>query len=417
MDAKVNSSVGSLSSDYNVPIPISEFFLLIILGSLMALDPLTIDMYLPAFDAIKNDFNTSMSYVEFSVSSFFIGMASGQLIYGALSDRFGRRKPLLAGMMIYFFATIGCIFAPNIQVFIACRLLQSFGGCAGLVITRAVIRDVFSPKKVAIFISNMALVVGLAPILAPSIGGFISHHFGWRAIFVTLLTLNFLCMLSIYNFLPETNFKRLEKLSLKSTVKSYYNLFKSKNFVGYLFTDTIFRAGMFAYIAGSPFVFINLLKIPANQYGLVFGLNGVGLTLAAQLNRRLLSWFTPKQILKSAVIIAFIASLGIFSMSFSLSSKYIFLMILFIYLASLNFISPNAVAGALEKQGHQAGVASAAYGFCQWTMASFFSFFVGHFHNGTALPMTGAILACGVIAFLTFMFILWPEIKLEKAEA
>ena len=150
------------------------------MGALTAFDPLTIDMYLPAFGDIGRDLGTTISNVELSVSTSFIGMALGQLFYGPLADRFGRKRPLQFGMGLYFFATLGCAYAPTIQFFIAFRLLQALGGCAGMVITRAIVRDVFDKNRVAEFFSSMALVMGLAPILAPSIGAFINHLFGWR---------------------------------------------------------------------------------------------------------------------------------------------------------------------------------------------------------------------------------------------
>ncbi len=384
---------------------LSGFGLVFLLGALTAFDPLTIDMYLPAFGQIEKDFQTSIANVELSVSTFFIGMALGQLFYGPLADRFGRKKPLIAGMMLYFVATIGCAFSPNISTFIGFRLLQALGGCAGMVISRAIIRDLFDKKQVATFLSNMALVMGLAPILAPSIGSIISTLFGWRMIFFVLAGANLLCMAAIITLLPETVHERKASLNIGSVLRSYAGLLRNRSFIGYLIPDTAIRAGMFAYIAGSPFVFIDLLGIPSNRYGFVFGANGLGLIAASQVNRRLLNRFSPEVVLKWSVRMAALASVLVFLSTFTGPSKLLLLSSIFVFLATLNFVSPNSLAGALASQGHQAGTASALYGCLQWGMATFSSFLVSHFHNGTALPMTGVILFCGVVSLAAFQFL------------
>ena len=387
----------------------NSFGLVVLLGTLTAFDPLTIDMYLPAFGQIEKDFATSIANVELSITTFFIGMAFGQLIYGPLADRFGRRKPLLLGMLVYFFATLGCALSPNIFVFIAFRLLQALGGCAGMVISRAIIRDLFDKKQVATFLSNMALVMGLAPILAPSIGSFISERFGWHAIFFALAGANLICLGAVAWLLPETLRNRKERLGFGTIARSYFDLVRNRNFIGYAIPDTAIRAGMFAYIAGSPFVFINLLSIPADRYGLIFGTNGIGLILATQINRRLLNRWSSEAILRWSVRVAALASILVFVSAFSGPSRLILLSSVFVFLATLNFVSPNALAGALSSQGHQAGTASALYGCLQWSMGTFSSFLVSHFHNGTAIPMTAVILICGLISALSYQFLVNPE--------
>ncbi|WP_413582850.1 multidrug effflux MFS transporter [Bdellovibrio sp. HCB288] len=379
----------------------SKWFV-VLLGTLTAFDPLTIDMYLPAFGDIQKNFQTTMSNVELSVSTFFIGMAFGQLIYGPLADRFGRRLPLLGGMFVYLLATIACAYAPNIEIFIVCRLLQALGGCAGMVVTRAIIRDLFDKQRVAEFLSNMALVMGIAPIIAPSLGALINASMGWRAIFLTLAGANVLCMICIFLFLPETSHHRALSISPKAVFKSYIGLLKSRHFVGYLIPDAAVRAGMFAYIAGSPFVFIELFKIPSSQYGFIFGLNGLGLMAASQINRRLLRRWTPEVILRWSVRIAALAAAFVFAWTWLGLAPVVVLISLFIFLATLNFVGPNSLAGALASQGHQAGTASALYGCLQWSMASFSSFLVSSFHNGTAFPMTGTILFCGLLSVVAF---------------
>jgi DHA1 family bicyclomycin/chloramphenicol resistance-like MFS transporter len=241
----------------------------ILLGALTAFDPLSIDMYLPAFPRIQKDLGTTYAAVELSLSAFFIGMATGQLVYGPLADRFGRKKPLLFGMLIYMCATLGCAFSTNIAMLILFRVLQAFGGCAGMVITRAIVRDLFDRKRSAHFLSSLMLVMGLAPILAPLIGGYINQAVGWRAIFGLLATANLICMLGIFFLLPETLKVRPSELKLTAIVKTYWDLLCERDFVLFVFPDAAIRAGMFAYIAGSPFVFIEIFHVAPEHYGWV----------------------------------------------------------------------------------------------------------------------------------------------------
>lgn len=382
----------------------------VLLGALTAFDPLSIDMYLPAFGDIQREFHTSFDQVELSMSSFFVGMALGQLFYGPLSDRYGRKLPLLGGMILYFFATIGCMFAPNIEIFILMRVLQALGGCAGMVITRAILSDLFDSRKVADFMSSMALVMGLAPILAPTIGGYINNYFGWRAIFGLLAFSNLFCLAAIMALLPETHFKRLHKLNIASTLRSYGQLLKDRMFVGYLIPVTAIRAGMFAYIAGSPFVFIELYGIPKIYYGWIFGLNAMGLVIASQINRVLLKRYSIDEVLKYTIAIAASASLVVFLGPMVSSLASVLLISIFIFIATLNFVTPNGMAGALAGQGHRAGTASALFGCMQWGLASVSSFMVSHFHNGTSLPMTGTILGCGLLSLVAYQ-VLKPKLQ------
>jgi DHA1 family bicyclomycin/chloramphenicol resistance-like MFS transporter len=387
----------------------------LLLGALTALDPLSIDMYLPAFDDIGTSFRTSTARVELSVSTFFVGMALGQLFYGPLADRFGRRRPLVGGMLVYLLATLGCAFAPGIHSFIAFRFLQALGGCAGLVVVRAVVRDRFEKQRAASFLSNMALVMGVAPILAPSVGSMINGIFGWRAIFIVLALANVTCMVSVVAFLPETGRRGGKPLRLSSVVESYVALLRDRKFVGYLIPDTAIRAGMFAYIAGSPFVFINLFHIPPGRYALLFGLNGCGLMLGSQVNRRLLRFFTADAILSWSVKVAAAAAALVFAWTWAGLPHAIVLFSIFVFIATLNFVSPNSVASALASQGHQAGTASALYGCLQWSMATVSSFLVSSLHDGTALPMTGVMLVCGIVSLAAFQLLVVAKVGPTRA--
>lgn len=381
---------------------LSQMTLVVLLGSLTALDPLSLDMYLPAFKDISRSFGTSISMVELSVTTFFFGMALGQLFYGPITDRFGRKIPLLVGMFVYFISTIACAFAPSIELFILYRLFQSLGGCAGMVITRAIARDLFDTKQTAIFFSNMAMIMSLGPILAPIVGTGIDHFFGWRAIFYILAAFNFVCFINIWFFLPETNHDRHTSLRLSKTLHSFWTLMKDRTFMSYLLPDTAIRAGLFAYIAGSSFVFIHAFGFSQTQYSLVFGLNGLGFVLSSQLNKRLLNIMPVQRILSVSIVFAAFASGVVLIGGLYADVALMLIAPLFIFITTLSFIGPNSMALAMESQGRQAGTAGAFYGSMQWILASISSAFVSHFHDASAIPMSATIFACGMISLIGY---------------
>ena len=287
--------------------------LLVLLGALTAFDPLSIDMYLPAFPQIGRDLHAGASLVELSLTSFFIGMTLGQLIYGPLSDHYGRKKPLIAGMTVYLLASFGCAFSRSIHVLILFRVLQALGGCAGMVIARAVVRDLFDKKRVAHIFSILMLVMGLAPILAPLAGGYLSEYFGWRFIFAALGGFCFITLLCAAFFLPETCSASEGRYLFRSTFRAYGELLHDRHFLGYALAGGAIYAGMFAYIAGSPFVLITLFGVRPEHYGWIFGANAVGIISFSQVNRLLLRRFDSEQILRFFVGGSALFAIGVFA--------------------------------------------------------------------------------------------------------
>jgi DHA1 family bicyclomycin/chloramphenicol resistance-like MFS transporter len=317
-------------------------------------------------------------------------------------------------MAVYFLATLGCALAPGIRSFLVFRFLEALGGSAGLVITRAMVRDLFDRQRAAKFLSSMALVMGLAPVLAPSMGSLIGGLLGWRAVFVVLALANAACMGSVFAFLPETGKPSIAALRLSSVIVSYGRLLRDRTFVGYLVPDTAIRAGMFAYIAGSSFVFIHLYHLSRGQYGWVFGLNGCGLMLASQVNRRLLKYFSPERILAWSVRGAALAAGLVFVSSWTGAPYPVVLVSISVFIATLNFVSPNSLASAMAPHGHQAGTASALYGSLQWSLATGSAFLVGYLHDGTALPMAGVMLGCGLVSLSAFRLLVTPTWRPER---
>jgi len=373
---------------------------IILLGALTAFDPLSIDMYLPAFADIAKDFRVNSAAVELSLTTFFIGLAVGQLIYGPLSDRYGRKKPLLIGMSFYCLSSLGCAFSSGIHMLIAFRVLQALGGCSGMVVTRAIVRDLFDNQRSAHIYSLLMLVMGLAPILAPLIGGYLAKYFGWRMIFVLLGTLSLASVTCSFFFLPETHHPSVHAPPSDPVWRTYGALLQHKEFLGYTLMGAAIQSGMFAYIAGSPFVFIVLFGVAPEHYGWIFGMNAAGIIAASQINRVLLKTYGFESILSIVVCFSGLFAAGLFVAALLNRSLFLFLLPLFLYIATLGFVFPNSSAGAFAQQEKRAGSASALFGAIQWGAACIASLLVSLFDNGTSLPMVGIILACGILGVL-----------------
>ncbi|MCJ0975359.1 Bcr/CflA family multidrug efflux MFS transporter [Pseudomonas sp. PS1] len=377
-----------------MPLPI-----LLILGALSAFGPLAIDFYLPAFPAMARAFATDVEHVQLSLAAYFVGLAFGQLIYGPLADRYGRRWPLLVGVTLFTLASLACALAPSLDWLVTARFVQALGGCAGIVVTRAVVRDSCDPVQGAKVFSQLMLVMGLAPILAPLAGGVLMNAFGWPAIFVSLTIFSALCGIAVAWRLPETLPADAPKLPLGGTPRRYVALFKDREFIAYALAGGVAMAGMFAYIAGSPFVFIELYGVPAEHYGWLFGSNAAGFILVSQINARLLRLRGPGFWLRRFVWFYFASGAALLLLALSEpASLWPLLIPLFAGLASLGSILPNATACAMARQGQQAGLASALMGSLQFCVAALASASVGWLHDGTAMPMALVITLCALTA-------------------
>jgi DHA1 family bicyclomycin/chloramphenicol resistance-like MFS transporter len=387
--------------------------LAIILGILSAFGPLSIDMYLPGLPAIARDFGVETAAVQQTLSAFFVGLAVGQLIYGPLSDRWGRRRPLLFGCALYAVACLGCFVAPSLGGLILLRLAMALGACAGMVVTRSVVRDLFDQRESARMYSMLVLVMGLAPILAPLVGGQILLIWGWRAIFLVLSAFGVLCFLLVLFGLQESlPLERRARHNLPTVLRRYGGLLADGRFMGYTVAGGLASAAMFAYISGSPFVFIELNGVPPEQFGLLFGINALGLIAASQLNRWLLERYTGGQILFSALTVTAASSLLLAGAAATGIGGFAgLLVLLFFCIASTGLVGPNATAGAMAPYADQAGSASALLGAVQFGLGAAASTLVGLLFNGTALPMAATIALCGVGAFLALQFLVLRPLR------
>ncbi len=373
--------------------------IILILGALSAFGPLAIDFYLPGFPAMATYFGTDEKHIQLTLAAYFLGLSLGQLAYGPVADRFGRRIPLLVGVSLFTLASLACAFAPNLEWLIGARFVQALGGCAGMVLARAIVSDKCNAVESAKVFSQLMLVMGLAPILAPMLGGVLVNGAGWQAIFLCLTVFSALCLTAVAIGLPESMPADHTRQPLSGALRQYANLFKDRVFIGHALTGGIAMAGMFSYIAGSPFVFIKLYGVPAEHYGWLFGTNAAGFILVAQVNARMLRKFGPAWLLSRAVWVYLAAGLIVLGISLLRTEQLWPLLVpLFVCLASLGCIIPNASACAMNGQGRRAGSASALMGFLQFSVAAGAASLVGVLHDGTATPMTMVISLCGVLA-------------------
>ncbi len=384
----------------------NQIYLILILGLLTAIGPLSIDMYLPAFPDIAKGLNTSVSSVMLSLSSFFIGISVGQLIYGPLLERFGRKKPLYFGLIIYAIAAIGCATTLSVNGLILFRLFQALGGCVGMVAARAMVRDLFEVKDNAKVFSTLMLVVAVSPIIAPTLGGYITAYLGWRYIFGMLIIVITIILIAVYFLLPESK-KPDSNFSLRPSAiaSSYLSIIKNPQFAIYTFTGAIAYAGLYSYISGSPYVFMVIYGVSEKYYGWIFAVIAGGLISASQLNNMLLKKYRSEQIIKAAlyfqntigIILAATAILGMHQLYFTI-------LLIMLFLCCQGFIFPNASALSMAPFAQNAGSASALMGFIQMSVGAFMSAMVSVLQNGTAIPMTAVMATCSISASCLYGF-------------
>ncbi len=378
--------------------------LFLLLGSLTAIGPLSIDMYLPSFPSLGTSLGANDGAVQFTLAAFFIGLALGQAFYGPIADRFGRKPPLYGGMALYVLATVGCALSTSIEMLTFFRFIQALGGCAGMVIPRAIVRDHFEAQGAARAFSLLMLVMGIAPILAPIFGGWLLIVSSWRGLFWCLAAYGIICLFTLHFGLTETHPADPSRpLHPITTLRNYAALCRDRSFIGNVLTGGLAHSGLFAYIAGSPFVIIELWHIPANHFGWVYGSNAFAYIAASQINARLLRNHKVENILRRAVWMpAGFGLLLLFTGATGLGGLPLLLFGLFGYMTSLGFIGPNSTANALAQQGHRAGLASALMGTLQFGLATLASTAIGLLHAKSALPMTGIMALCGVSSLILY---------------
>jgi DHA1 family bicyclomycin/chloramphenicol resistance-like MFS transporter len=375
------------------------YLFVVLLGALTAFGPLSIDMYLPALPAIADNFGVAVARVELSLASFFIGMTLGQVIYGPLSDRFGRKMPLYAGLGIYIVASAACAVADTDGQLIALRFVQAIGGCAGMVLSRAMVRDLFDHRESARVFSLLFLVMGLAPILAPMAGGYMLTFTTWRMIFWFLSAMAVACLVVVIFFLPDTH-QPDRNVRLSRVFHTYWDIFKGHNFRTYAIASGFAAAGMFAYITGSAGVFITHFGFTPQEYAWLFGANAMGLIALSQVNGYMMSrtQIKPETVLDVATAVHAVAGVAMLAAGIAGMSAPWLVTLLFLYLAPLGAIYPNMGAGALQHEKKRAGAASALSGVITFGLATVTSGAISFLHVGGAIAMSVVAGLCGAIS-------------------
>ncbi|WP_405103968.1 multidrug effflux MFS transporter [Micromonospora sp. NBC_01412] len=390
--------------------------LVLVLGSLIAVGPLTIDMYLPALPALVTDFGTTSAAVQMTLTGTLAGLALGQLVIGPLSDAVGRRKPLIAGIALHVVASLLCVVAPNIAVLGALRVVQGLGVAAASVVAMAVVRDLFDGTEFARLLSRLLLVMGAAPILAPTLGSGLLRWTDWRGVFVALAAFGVLLVVVAALGLRETlPAERRRRGGVRATARVYGSLLRDRTFVGLVVVAGLAMAALFAYVAGSSFVFQEQYGLNEQQFGLAFGAGAVGLIAATQGNVRLLRHYSPQRILVAALAVGTVAGLALLVFAATgIGGLPSLLASLWVVLAAAGLAMPNAPALALSRHGEAAGTASALLGAVQFGVGALAAPLVGAL--GTGAVAMAVVVAGGMVAATAVLLLVVRPARLAELE-
>lgn len=381
------------------------FFLILILGSLTALGPFSIDMYLPGFPAIARDLNTTAAKVSQTLSGYFVGISLGQLLYGPLLDRFGRKKPLFIGLAVYILASAGCAVATSVEQLIVLRIIQAIGSCAATVASVAMVRDLFPVSENAKVFSLLLLVVGFSPMIAPTVGGYVTDAFGWHAVFMILTVMGVAILAATALWLPDS-YKPDKTLSLKPKpiIANFLEVLRVPQFYTYSITGAVAFAGLFAYVSGSPIVFMEVFKIDGKVYGWIFAFLSVGFIGSGQVNTLMLRRFTSEQIVNVALICQAVIGLAFLAAALNdaltLTSTLVFL---FLFLCCVGYTYPNAAALSLAPFTRNAGSASALMGAFQMGAGTLISIAISLFEEPSIIPMVTAMAGSATLALIVLV--------------
>ncbi|QNF35340.1 Bcr/CflA family multidrug efflux MFS transporter [Adhaeribacter swui] len=382
--------------------PKKRFGIIFILGALATISPFSIDMYLPGFPAIARDLNTSIDQIQLSLTSYLIGIALGQLLYGPLLDRFGRKNPLYVGLVVYVLATIACAFTQTANTLIAMRFIQAIGGCAGMVAALALVRDLFPVNEIAKVLSLQTLVISVSPMIAPTVGGYVTAAFGWQFIFIVLAGIVAVVLIGIYFALPAGHPPdKTISLLPQPVLQNFYTVLKNPQFLTYMLAGGIGAAAPFAYISGSPDVFMNIYQVSEQEYGWIFALLAAAMIGSTQLNTPLLKWFSSEQLLTFALTLqTLVGAILVVGAWANWYDKYALIFLIFIFLAGQGLNVPNSSALSLTPFARQAGSASALLGCMRMGAGALASAAVSVLHNQTVLPMVSVMFFCAVLGFV-----------------
>lgn len=357
--------------------------MILVLGALVALGPLTIDMYLPALPTIGEDLSVSSSVVQLTLTGTLAGLALGQLIIGPLSDSLGRRRPLIGGIALHMIASVICLLAPNVAVLGLGRVLQGMGAASGMVVALAVVGDLYRDRAAATMMSRLMLVLGVAPVLAPSLGAAVLLHGSWRWVFAALVVLAGLLLIMGALALPETlPPSHRPALRVRGVARTYVRLLRDLRFVVLVCVAALAMAGLFAYISGAAFVLQDRYGVNQQDFALLFGAGAVALIASTQANVVLLKWFTPLRIVITSLSVAMVASVVFLGLALTHTGGVVgFLVPVWTILAAMGLVMPNAPALALSRHSESAGTAAALMGAAQFGLGALVAPLVGVLGN------------------------------------
>lgn len=375
---------------------------LAVVSLLMGFASISTDLYLPAMPQMAATLHTSQGTIALTVSGYLVGFSLAQLVWGPVSDHYGRRLPIAIGLVLFILGSAGCAMATGVGLLVAFRLIQALGACASVALSRAMVRDLYSGQRAAQMMSTLMTVMAIAPLLGPLLGGQISALVGWRAIFWVLVAIGIIALAALFTIAETLPLERRHPNALKGALRNYLNLARQPRLLAFIGTGGFFYGGMFAYVAGTPFAYISYYGVPEQLYGLIFAAGILGIMASNMMNIRLVKRFGIRRMLSTGTLIAMLAGAvtavdgytdwgGLWGIALPL----------FVAAAASGLVIANAMAGALEDYPRQAGAVSAMTGASQYGCGVLGSGLVGLLFDGTPGPMGLVVAGASLLAWLS----------------
>ncbi|SDC58082.1 MFS transporter, DHA1 family, bicyclomycin/chloramphenicol resistance protein [Terribacillus halophilus] len=378
----------------------------LLLAAFSALGPFTVDMYLSSLPTMMHDFHTTASLIQASLTASLLGLGLGQLVAGPLSDVHGRRKPLFISMLLYFLVSIACAFSPNIGLFIVLRFMQGFVASAGLVISRAIVRDRYSGVEMVKFMALLTMISNVAPLISPTAGSAVTSFTSWGGVFLFLgilgLILTGLTTWGIKESLPA---EQRAAGDFKDVFKNYGSLVRNRSFMGYALVNGILFSGVFAYVSGTPFIYQNMYGISPQLFSVLFALNGLGIILGSQLVKQLSGRLNEHHIFQGGLLLAVITTATILIVVLIHGPFVALFLAIFLFAAAIGIIAPVSFTLAMESQGHIAGSAAAVLGSLQFALGAVTSPLVGIAGENSAVPFGITIFMTSILALISYVIL------------